>query len=144
MLVDTLFQPQAWFFQRLVRREGSILSLKSVDKGINFQKKNPERRVNFCLNEEKYCLCGLNLGNFSLIQGQIFIKFPYTRVIFWPCICRREGSFFDFWMEHPYPKFSKCSPRGWIKISLLLVTYNVLQVSIIFGIYKTKQKRYVE
>ena len=39
MLVDTLFRPQAWFFERLVRREGSILSLKSVDKGINFQKK---------------------------------------------------------------------------------------------------------
>ena len=39
-LVYTLFPPQGYFSERLVRREGSILSLKSVDKGIYFQKKS--------------------------------------------------------------------------------------------------------
>ena len=48
----------------MVRKEGSILSLKSVEKDI---------RVNFCPNEEKIYSYGLNLGNFSL-KGLNFYK----------------------------------------------------------------------
>ena len=40
MLVSTLFPPQGSFSEHMVRREGSIFCLKSVEKGIDFQK-NP-------------------------------------------------------------------------------------------------------
>ena len=60
--------------------------MKSVNRGMNFQKKILIEKVNFWLNEKMMSKT---------------LNFYETRVIFRPSFCHREGYSFDSWRNNP-------------------------------------------